>query len=297
MTWAGRLLSTAWAVLWLRFQLVGLALRRFVNRPAAGTGYHLTKAETPVEGVDYDADELPADLVAKLEAIREELIEGVLSNGRRTPVRSVRGRRVAGLAVASLLTFAVVGSGAAALVGGSTGVPAVDRLLGIYGSDVGESGMPGNADGDGRDLQPGAAAERISVEAPLGSRRIVSASYVARDGRVCSALADESDGTSGDLVCVAPAVLAAKMQGADAVVLGTTGEAEGSVLRGFVSGRVQDLAATGPDGSLDVYLGERWASGVSGLPVLRPFLAIGPSDRDGLVNPGDYDLRTSDAAP
>ena len=77
--------------------------------------------------------------------------------------------------------------------------------------------------------------------------------------------------------------------------MATSGEAEGSVLRGFVTERVERLEGSGPAGPLDVYLGAPWASGVSGGATLRPFLAVAAGDRDGLVDPRGYVLRGSTA--
>jgi hypothetical protein len=293
-----QLLSSLWATAWLRGRLLGIGARRRFGggRPltAGGADYYLTAAETPVEGVDYDPNELPAALAAGLDAARAGLLDQARGASTRKPQRGGARRRRGAVAVtAALLSFAALGGGAVALVTGSTGVPAVDRLLGLYetrSEKPGAAGLPGP---DGRDLQPRSRASVIQLS--VGSQRLVTASYVAADGRVCSALTDpDRDDAFGAVTCVTRADLATRLSSDDGIVLGVVGLADGVVLRGFVSGRVTSLGGRGPTGPLEVQLGEAWKpDGLDGREV-RPFVAVGGPDRDGLADPADYVLRSLD---
>jgi hypothetical protein len=290
-----RLLASLWAAVWLRGRLLRIRVRRlFGGDPttAAGNDYYLTAAETPVEGVDYDPSELPAELAVKLDAARAELLDRARSARTGRPDRRrARRRRSFSVATATVLTLALLGGGAAALVTGSTGVPAVDRLLGIFETELDRPAASGQAGGPGRAAQPRSSGAS-SVEAPVGSRRIVSTSYVAENGRICSVLTDEDERqAAGDVACVTADRLAALLARDDGMVLAVVGESDGVVLRGFVAGDVTSLGGRGPGGPLDVRLGATWTPDVSGAVEVRPFVAVGDPDRDGLANPDDYALR------
>jgi hypothetical protein len=281
MSAARRRLMWLWAAVWLRWRLMRVkAPRLFGGRAVAvgGLDYHLAPAETPVEGLDYDPGELPAQLTAKLEATRFELLERARDRAAPARPRRARRRRIAVLATAGMLGLGAVGAGAAALVTGSTGVPAVDRLLGIYEADVSEPGSSGRPGGTGRDLQPRSSGASVSVEAPLDASQIVSTSYVAKDGRVCSALADRKENRSvGDLACIPPGALARRHE----VVLAVNIVNGQAIIRGFVSGNVTKLSGQGPQGPIDVHLGERWTPNLSGIGSLKPFLALGDPEAPG----------------
>jgi hypothetical protein len=281
---AARLLDWLWAAVWLRWRLARVkATRLFRGRPdlVGGPDYHLAPAETPVEGLDYDAAELPEAMVAKLEATQAELSNRV-SEDSTTSRHRIGGRRVGSLATAVLLTVGAVGAGAA-VVTGSTGVPAVDRLLGIYETELEPPEPPTGPEASGRDLQPRATGPMVSID--LASLRVASTSYVARDGRVCSALADgNANPAAGDLACVSPQSLATYLAQDEGLVLAVNADGDRAVVRGFVSGSVTSLQGRGPNGSLDVHLGDEWLPDVAGLGSLRPFLALG--DVEGSGDPG-----------
>jgi hypothetical protein len=239
-----------------------------------------------VEGLDYDAAELPAAMVAKLDAVRADLLD----RSRPRVVapesqRSVSRLRIASLVAAGVFAVGAAGAGASALVTGSTGVPAVDRLLGLYEAELGESGA-------GKDLTPGSSGASATVEVPIGSRRLVSTSYVAKDGRICSVLAD-SERDPGDIVCVERAPLATRLVRDGGIVVGVEDRGDTIVLRGFVTGETISLDGRGPGGPLDVSLGGEW-DGVPGVDAVRPFAATGRSISDGLINPSDYVLQAVD---
>lgn len=288
-----RLTAWLWAAIWLRWRLARVRLRRRfggVKADPAGASYYLDASRIPVEGVDYDRAELPAALVARLEDARLELLER--SRELATPgVSGVRrGRRVASIATAALLGLAGVGGGAAALVTGSTGVPAVDRLLGIAEVRVDQPGVSGRPGGTAGDFQPRSSGSSVSVEAPVGSRRLVASSYLARDGRICSVLTDDDGaGVVGDLACVAPDVVATRLA-TEAGMAAIANQRDAVVIWGLVDGGVTRLTGRGPRGPLEVRLGETASlDGVSGVESVKAFIATGES-YVGAVDPTGYVL-------
>jgi hypothetical protein len=288
-----QMLTSVWAAVWLRGRLLAIGVRRRFGSgrgPAVGADYHLTVAETPVEGVDYDPTEIPAALVTGLDAVRAGLLEQARGATAQAPSRrgARRRRRTASSVAVALLTLSILGAGAAAVVVGTTGVPAVDRLLGAFETRSEKPGSPGLPAGGFQ-----ASSRASTIEVPAGSQTLVSASYVAIDGRVCSALTDpERQDAFGTATCATRTTLEKQFSSRDGMLLGVVGLSEAVVLRGFVSGRVKSLSGEGPSGPLETRLGEPWKpDGFGGLEV-RPFVAIGGPEHDGLANPDDYVLRT-----
>jgi hypothetical protein len=296
MTAPRRLIAWLWAAVWLRWRLTQVKAGLLLGERAtvAGIDYHLAPENVPVEGLDYDPTELPARLTAKLETTRAEL-RSRAQHPTATPTRRRPRRvRVASLATAGLLALGAAGAGAAALVTGSTGVPAVDRLLGTY--EAGPEDPP-STDTTRQGLQPGSSRASTTVEVPLDGRRLLVTSYVASDGRVCSVL-PSGDGSEprGDLVCIQPDLLAARLARTDGVVVGSNADGARVVIRGFVSDRVSRVTGRGPNGPVDVHLGEKWMPGAPATGPVRAFVAVGDvGDAGGpnadplrLANPGGY---------
>lgn len=281
-----QLCAATWAAVWLRGRLLGLKLRRlFGGGRGAGAGHDHQRAavEPPVEGVDYDPIELPADLAARLEAMRAELLD----HARVTAARRRRprgGRRRAASLAAALLGLGVLAAGASALVAGSTGVPVVDRLLGVYEQGLDDPGASERSGPSGSDLQPGPteASEPIVVALADGSR-VVTSFYVARDERICAATgAANGEGSAAPLACEPYPAIAANvaLHGGYVPAIGTLGAQV--IVRGYMSSRVTGLSGSGPYGPLDVALGKAWTPGVPGAEPLKPFVAVGPLGQTGV---------------
>jgi hypothetical protein len=275
------LLASLWAALWLHARLLGIRVRRLFGRApggdATGAGYHLTVAETPVEGVDYDPIDLPPELQTRLAATRADLLAHAPgATAGRAPHRR---RRTATLVAAFLLTLGVVGTGASALVTGSTGVPAVDRALGIYEAELAKPEASGRPGPSGSDLQPGASGTSTSIDVPLGDgSSIVTGFYTARDGRICAAFANvEGSGTRPVVNCVPPQDLFKHLETDDVNLLTTRVLKDEVVVIGFVSSRVASLRGDGPSGALDIHLGSLWTPGPKPSGSLKPFVAVGPN--------------------
>ena len=298
-----QLLGALWAAVWLRGRLLGLKLRRlFVRGPEPGTGpdFHLLGADVLADEAAHEPIELPAELAARLESTRAELL-GQVRRGVPAPARPPAARRrVTSIVVVSLLGLGVVGAGASALVTGSTGVPAVDKLLGIYENDLSRPGSPGDA---GHDLRPRAGGTSASVYAPLGEGgwRVVNTAYVGREGNICLAVTSAEDSTRaglGSALCEEPRRLGRRLA-RNGGLWGVAVDAA-VVLSGVVRGDVSTLSGQGPNGPLEVYLGDVWKPDLPGVGPMRPFLAIGSADIgdqtqadgfDRLMDLRAYDLR------
>ncbi len=278
------MLAALWAAVWVRWKLLAVRARRAFggkDPAAAGSGYYLSAAEIPVEGIDYDVAELPPDLVERLDVSRQELLDRTRAGASGPARRSrARRRRTVSVAVASVLALGVAGAGASALVTGTTGVPAVDRLLGIY-----EQNRPGGG------LQPDPAAGSASVElATADGQRIVSTSYVAEDGRICTAITDAEVGGAGDVSCVPPAFVTSALERRGGVVSGAVGNGDKALIAGFVRPDVEALEAAGPYGSAKAKAGPVWMSGPGGAGPLRPFLAIAGHRPNRVLGLSDYKI-------
>jgi hypothetical protein len=278
------MLAALWATVWVRWKLLATRVRRAFggeDPAAAGSGYYLSAAEIPVEGVDYDVAELPPDLVAQLDVSRRELLDRARTGAARPARRpSARRRRTVSVAVASLLALGVAGAGASALVTGTTGVPAVDRLLGIH-----EQNRPGGG------LQPdhGAGSATVELAAPDG-QDIVSTSYVSKDGRVCTVVTEVVVDRPGDIVCVAPTVVADALGSRGGLLTGVVGNGDDALIRGFVRPDVVAIEVSGPDGDARTKVGTAWAAGPAGIDAVKPFLAIAGHRSDRELNPSDYEI-------
>jgi hypothetical protein len=297
-----QLMSALWAALWLHGRLLGLRLRRLFGRGPeadAGPDYQLLGADVLAAEADSDPIEIPAELAARLAVTRAELAEHAhaVATPRSTPLGG-RRRRAAVLTVAAVLGLGVVGAGASALVSGSTGVSAVDRLLGIYEQGLDKPGAVGRGGPSGSDLQPSAskAAEPIETVLPDGSKSVTTF-YVAEDGNICSAMTALDESRAGTLSCGSPADVAKAIQdGGDVHGMWGLG-ASHIVLRGYVSGDVVSLGGRGPSGPLEVQLGEPWTP--SSTPAggsLRPFVAVASLDSqlelDGGEPPSELERRS-----
>lgn len=286
-----QLVAALWAALWVRWRLFAVRARGvFGERRAvvAGSGYYLGAGEIPVEGIDYAPDDLPPELAVRLDGARVELVDHARGlTARRARRRRIRRRRTASLAMAALLTLAVLGAGASALVTGSTGIPAVDRVLGIYEKNL-EWRAPAGA---GWSQQPDPSVESTSIEFSVGEMRMVSAWYLARSGDVCSLLTDAEQGSSGDLACVAPAAIVDGLDLGRGAVFNVTETSSGIVVRGYAASDVRRLEGSGPSGPLRFHLGDEWLPGVPGVDSIRPFIGFEAGARGDELSKSNYEVR------
>lgn len=278
-----QMLSALRAALWLHIRLLGLRLRRLFGRaPEAdgGPDFHALGADVLAAEANLAPIELPTELTARLATLRAELAghAQAVAPPRTSPLGTGRRRTVA-LTVAAVLGLGVAGAGASALVSGTTGVPSVDRLLGIYEQTFDKPSADSYGP-SGSDVKPGAsdAAEPMETVLPDGIKSLTTF-YVAQDGNICSAVAATDEPGSGTLSCESPRALAKAMEDGGALQ-GISGLGSSHIaLRGFASGDVVSLQAHGPSGPLKVQLGERWTPSSSPtVGALRPFVAIASFD-------------------
>jgi hypothetical protein len=278
------MLAALWAAAWVRWKLLAVRVRRAFgggDPAAAGSGYYLSAAEIPVEGVDYDLGELPPDLVAQLDGARQDLLGSARGGAARAARRPrARRRRTVSVAVTSLLALGVAGAGASALVTGTTGVPAVDRLLGIH-----EQNRPGGG------LQPDPAGGSSSVEiSTRDGQRFVSTSYVSKDGRICTVITDVEPGRPGGGGCAAPSAIADSLERDGGLVTGVVANGGEALLTGFVRSDVVEIEALGPDGNVKTEVGSEWPLRTLGTGSLKPFLAVSGKRPNGQVTGADYEI-------
>jgi hypothetical protein len=296
------MLASLWAALWLGWRMAGVRTRRLLGRrgrmtmaTATGHSVYLPAAEIPVEGVGYDLGELPADLAARLVGVRAELVGAARgTTARQVRRRKVRRRRTASLAMAALLTLAVLGAGATALMTGSTGVPEVDRLLGINQKILDQRDDVLDRIGPtSQDLQPRSRRDSNTVETTIRAGwSTLSTAYVARSGAVCVASIQEGEpggsSTAADVIgtwqCPKPKSLAEQLARDQGVVVGFRQPNDGIViLNGFVSSDVE--AVTGVGRAFAVRLGETWRPEGVDVGELRQFIAVGRVGRRGMISP------------
>ncbi len=281
-----QLIGGLWAAVWLRGRLLGLRLRRvFGGRPSAedGPDFHLAAGDPPVEGVDYEVNELPSNVVARLDTIGTQLLASTRSVSVHRP-RRAGARRAALIAATSLLLFGAAGAGAAALVTGTTGFEAVDRVLGIYEAESQKPEtlgipVPGR---NGARPDPSHGSASVSVLTADGSS-VVATSYVAQSGEICSVVTglasrppDSEPGALNTLSCVAPAKLAEHLDGDREYLVSSAISGEAVVLAGLASGDVVSMRGRGPKGPFDVEVGKSWSPGLPGLGMLTPFAGVSP---------------------
>lgn len=306
-----QLIAGLWAALWLRGRLVGLRLRRvFGGRrtPEPGPDVRLS-AETPTEGVDYDPTDLPPDVVARLEAIGAQLLA---SAPRATDIHGHRRagpRRMALVAATSLLLFGAAGAGATALVTGTTGFEAVDRVLGIYEAESQKPEtlgipVPGRS-GARPDLSRGSASVGVLAD---GGSSVVATAYVAQSGKICSVVtglasrSPDSEPALNTLSCVTAAELAEHLDDDRDYLISIAISREGVVVAGLTSGEVGSMRGRGPLGPFDVEVGESWSPGIPGLGMLTPFAGVSASGNEtsrkagdlSILDPGQYSFESLD---
>lgn len=306
------LLSSLWAAVWLGWRLARLRLRRLFGgrrTPEAGPDFHLATTQIPVEGVDYNADELPPDAIDRLDAIGAKLLASVpRTAGVQGPRR--RPRRMVLVAVTSLLLFGAAGAGATALVTGTTGFEAVDRVLGIYEAESQKPETLGIPIPGRRGAKPDLSHGRASISVPTADgSSFVATSYVAQSGEICSAITglaprspDSVPGVLNALRCVSSAELAERLDSGRQYLISIVVSREGVVLAGLTSGETLSMRGRGPTGPFGVEVGESWSSGLPGLGTLKPFAGVSPRGDEtstkagdlGILDPSQYSFESLD---
>jgi hypothetical protein len=119
-----------------------------------------------------------------LGSLREELMRAAtrVPAGRRRAHRAV-------VVVAIVVALLAATAGAAELTGFTTGVPAVDELIGV------ETNTPRPGAETGADHRPGPGSATEALAVPMGDGTYQTVAYLARDGSVCVASAERHRGS------------------------------------------------------------------------------------------------------
>lgn len=288
------LLGALWAAVWLRWRLLRLKLRRLFGRrrlAIQAPDFHLTAAETPTEGVDYDPAELPPELLARLDATRAGLLDSARRTSSGTPARPARARRGRAIAItiAALLGLGIVGTGASALVSGSTGIPAVDRLLGIYERESSRPEASGTFGPGAQDLRPAPGGNSVSMETSLDDgSRVQTTFYISLDGSGCTAVVGpDAEQVAARVHCTPSEVLETRLTRDRGLVIAAQQYGATVLLTGVVDDGV--IGLEGVRQPLNISLGERWP--MTDARVLKPFVAVGPTDPGATMVVSDFALR------
>lgn len=261
---------------------------------------------TPRRRVDLnrDVDSIRRDL---REAIERDVKEG------RGPRR--RRRRTVTAAFACLLLLILGSAGASAVIFGTTGIPAIDRVLSARQAHPRQQPGPPRSAGIGRGLPssarpalepaPGTTSKPLPIPRALGTEGVA---YVSTAGKVCFVtVARELDpavepGSLPDNFATcgpSPEEIADELDNTPAVVAGIRA-AEPAFIVGYAAENVKDLAVTTPEGRpLVVDLSDPWKPEATGSASIRVFVASRPSylDRIGQgpdresSDPRSYDIR------
>jgi hypothetical protein len=208
-----------------------------------------------------------------LGAIRVELVNAA----RRRAAARHRRRRMATVAATTVGTLAMA-TGASALIGGSTGVPAIDDFLGLVESSTQTSSTQADRAFPRVTPRPGTAT--MPLYAVNG---VVAVAYVSKDGDICTAISKPHGEGAGEaregFGCMAPDALSRDLAG-DVAFVSHVRAMDHLVVMGFARPEVERLDLVRAGGVFTVELGEPWTPQADGGPETRPFVAVG---KDGGV--------------
>jgi hypothetical protein len=227
--------------------------------------------------LDRDVDSIRRDLRKAIE--RDE-------SGRETRRRR---RRTLGVAFASLFALALGSAGASAVIFGTTGIPAIDRVLNARQAHQRQQPGPPRSAGIGGRLPssvrpslrpaPGTTSQSLPIPRAAG---IEGVAYVSTEGNVCFVtMARDPNRTEipGNVASCWPSVehIASALDHTSAVVAGIRA-AEPAFIVGYAAENVESLAITTPTGkALAVDLSEPWKPEAPGSAPMRIFIASRPA--------------------
>jgi hypothetical protein len=215
-----------------------------------------------------------------LAALREELLSAA---GRRT--RSRRRIRRA-VVVAALAAGLLAATAATAAIGGfSTGVPAVDDLIGVEGGPRGLVGLPA-----------GSASEPLAVKMGDGTYQMVA--YLTQSGDICVVFAERHRGgvRGGGGGCPPVEDVSRQVERRGAAWQGSSHGLDQRTNQYLVDGEVETISPQG-DGDWKVLMTPPWTPDAPGARPLRLAVVIDDADlpggEDGL-QPGELPVEAYD---
>lgn len=188
--------------------------------------------------------------------------------------RIARRRRRRRAAVVGVLLLLLVAAGAAAggLTGSSTGVPVIDKLLDVESGDH----------GGGPDWRPGPGGASQPLPAPgLAGPKGVALAYLSRDGRICSAAAEDigARGVRGSFGrCYEPADLARRLSRRGVVCCAFAMGPDRREYSGYADGEVTAVHLLVRNGRVPARLTPAWTPKAPGAEPQRFFVAADERD-------------------
>lgn len=227
-----------------------------------------------------------------IDIIRRDLLSAIRREEARATRLAIRRRRqrmmARAVAVITVLAGGTAGAGAAIL--GSTGVPALDRLLSVRQTKQQDSASSTSAAGGGgherrpsidHRPQPGSVSKPIVAPWGDGTHSATYVAYLTENNEVCLAIVQTSSARAR------PGIPRRAMGGCQALTfLGqklTKGPGYSVAMfragvAGYTRRDVTRVAVTVPKGSLPVRLSEPWTPAPGATPI-RTFVASDPPPR------------------
>jgi hypothetical protein len=204
-----------------------------------------------------------------LAGLREELMRAALRRAARR--RPARRAVIAAAIVAGLLAAT---AGAAELTGFTTGVPAVDELIGI---DDSPNHHPG----------PGDATKPLSV--PIGDGVYQTVAFLARDGSVCIRSAERHRGgvRGGGGGCPPLGTIYRQIERKGASWHGSSSGPDSRTYELLVAGEVSEIRPLG-HGDWRILMTPPWTPEAPGARALRLAVAIDDEDIDFDIEHGAF---------
>jgi len=268
------MVGALWAAVWVRWELMrARRARRAAGRDRADDSLVLAMMAVPVEGVDYEPLELDADLRRRLETTAADLLSAAPAVAERGASRR-RPLRAAAATAGAVLAVIAVAASASALIAGTTGVPAMDRLLGIWESGLDRDTVPDRPGLTPEDVRPSSAGPTLAYDVQDGPSGTAT-SFIGASRRICMVHSFDR-GTTGAPVCESPTSLGRALAADGLQAFQLDVRPAGVAIVGQVEDGVDEIRVNGPMGAMTVVLGEAWKPSGTGIGPIRPFAAVAP---------------------
>jgi hypothetical protein len=231
----------------------------------------------PEPGVDYEEVDVPGGMRQRMDArMAEVYVYEARQKAKATRRKRARRRRLVVVAATGVLGLTGV-AGASALIGGTTGVPAIDKLVGLYERHRPDpSRQPARpAVRDSGQAQPYMST---AVEVPLPGakgRSAMATAYETDGGNICIAISISRDARIeqplGAVDCVVGREVAPAVAHEPTVIMGTMYVGSG-LITGYARADVAAISGKAPIGTVDVEVSRPWLSRTPGIKPFRVFI-------------------------
>jgi len=231
-------------------------------------------------------------IAARLDAAKHELLLKANRMKRERDRRMAERRRRMVIVGATTLSVLVSAGATSAVIGVTTGVPAIDEILGVHqaqdptrGGSIAEGS---SVDPEAGSIYPGAPV--VDVEIPsedAAGKPLTGVGFTSLSRRLCYALPSPPEskirGHAGTLTCQPSGFVAAGLAKNHLVLLGVTSGTH-FILSGIAGEDVESIEMRGPDGPLRVNVSQAWDPGLPDLGQVRVFVGVVIADQAGLEN-------------